>query len=106
MILCGCCQGIHSCAGEVERLVGFLFVCSLLSDIFIKQTITASAADISNLIRNNNISEEIVLKRQVSHLKCTTIQWIELLIADIEEFQFLVFESAWRIKIKKIVRQV
>ena len=65
MILHGCCQGICSCAGEVERLVGFLFVCSLLSDLFVKQTmnlITASTADISNLLRNNNISEEIVLK--------------------------------------------
>ena len=53
------------CAGEVERLVGFLFVCSLLSDLFIKQAmnlITASTADISNLLRNNDISEEIVLK--------------------------------------------
>ena len=65
MILRGCCEGIHSCAGEVEQLVGFLFVCSLLSDLFIKQAmnlITASTADISNLLRNNDISEEIVLK--------------------------------------------
>lgn len=65
MIWHGCYQGIRSCAGEVEWLVGFLFVCSLLSDLFVKQTmnlITASTADISNLLRNNNISEEIVQK--------------------------------------------
>ena len=49
-----------------SRTAGGLLVCllsivSLLSDLFVKQTInliTASTADVSNLLRNNNISEE------------------------------------------------
>lgn len=54
--------------------------------------------------------------RQVSHMhqlkKYYTLdnsidgESLVSLIADIEEFKFLVSESAWRMKIKKIVRQV